>query len=798
MQSPARISSSDCGSSLVFPFHRFCLSKPETAKEGSPIRKENCIASSFQYVQFNNMLPQSLSILFGLALGLAPLIGRGQTTVKTDDGLELTFTDAGKIKSASIDRQKLAALGTGGFLIRDASVKNADFAELPGSISSKNGVTVSTESEALQLALEAQFESKKDFIDVSGVVRNLSNDKERCVDLKFALPIDCRGWRWGTDAAGEDVIAEKIEGQKLGDITVYPVAPVSQAKSGAGVSLAIPPTHPTLFSAGADDKGLFLILKIGLSQATSPANETKFRFIIYRHDSEWGFRSSIQRYYGFFRDPFFMRRVKKLGAWGWHYPVPPSELPNADLYAFHEAAGELWKLTDEGKHGYEHEGELRESTRLAWQKDAQTGSGGSNAVADFERLAKLAGDEKVGIYSLPYTIVGQRQVYHLPAMPSNREEALAAFEKWTGEPMLIQGPPPAASFRSAAQLKEIIRNSGIYDEQQRPTVLMRQYLGNTLSFPQNPNPNLFSDTPQLTIAKYTLDEYLPMLFRNSKYIDGCYVDSLGRWPGYYNFRREHFKYSTVPLTYTRRTDVETETDEDAEGKIVKRKSERARHEMPPQPCLWNLQSHAEYLWELSRRLHAENKIVFANGIHANRIMLGFYVDALGMEGLPSMESRAAFYSLRVAAYNKPYCALNGRNSTNPKAWNAALFLGILIGARGEEGQKLERKYLPAIIKLNEAGWEPVTLARTDNPSVGLERWGGGYGSRLYFSMLNRSDKPVTAKIVVDAKALKISTKAKVLDLISQQVIEIQAKLENGFTIPLGPHEARAIGIISTP
>ena len=53
------------------------------------------------------------------------------------------------------------------------------------------------------------------------------------------------------------------------------------------------------------------------------------------------------------------------------------------------------------------------------------------------------------------------------------------------------------------------------------------------------------------------------------------VDSLGRWCGFHNYRAKHFKYATVPLTYA--------------GD-------------PPQPCLWNRSSLAEYLWELGKRL----------------------------------------------------------------------------------------------------------------------------------------------------------------------------------------------------
>jgi hypothetical protein len=403
-------------------------------------------------------------------------------------------------------------------------------------------------------------------------------------------------------------------------------------------------------------------------------------------------------------------------------------------------------------HGYEHEGR-----NLA------------GAMADYERLARFADDEKLGIYSLPYTIVGQRQIYHLANLPKDRDEAIAEFEKWTTvEPILIQSPGPSVSFRSVDQLKAIIRNSNIYDENQKPAVMIREYLGHTVTFPLNPNPNLFAGSDELTIAKYTLDDYLPMLFKGSKYVDGCYVDSLGRWCGFNNFRREHFQYSTVPLTYAGKT---------------------------PQPCLWNLQSHAEYLWELSSRLHAQNKIVFANGVHADRVMLGFAVDVLGMEGLPSYKNRAGFYATRVAAATKPYCALNGRDNVSPLAWNSCLYLGIVIGARSPAGQELERKYLPTIIQLNDAGWEPVTFARADDPVVGLERWGGAKGKPVYFSFLNRSTRPIQTTIRVDRKPLHLDAKVGVTDLLSK--LSIPAADDHGqlvFQLALAPERATALAI----
>ncbi|MGZ4988367.1 MAG: hypothetical protein ACXWBP_10005, partial [Limisphaerales bacterium] len=433
-------------------------------------------------------------------------------TVSTRDGLKLEFSDSGKtITNVSLDGHLLPrSANPGGLLIRDVSAG--------GTRAAFQKLNTGSAEQSFGIETKLKIQKHRDYIAVDGILQNLVPNKERCFDVKFYLPIDCHGWEWGKDLMSEDAIDKRIAGAQTSDrITIYPIAPVSSEQFQAGLTLALPPTTPTLFETGADEQGLFILFKIGLSDATTPPDQTKFSCVIYRHDPAWGFRSSLKRYYEIFHDPFFVRHVKKFGAWGWQHPVPPSQLPNANLYSFHEAGGELWQIKDEGMHGYEHEGEISDATRIAWQKDAALPPGQApNAVADLARQARFADDEKFGIFSLPYTIVGQRQVYHLSKMPQTREDALAAFEQWTGEPILIQNPSPSVSFRSAAQLKEIIRNSGLYDEQQKPAILMRQYLGNTLSFPQNPNPRLFFDTDQLTIAKYTLDDYLPMLFNGSK------------------------------------------------------------------------------------------------------------------------------------------------------------------------------------------------------------------------------------------------------------------------------------------
>jgi len=299
------------------------------------------------------------------------------------------------------------------------------------------------------------------------------------------------------------------------------------------------------------------------------------------------------------------------------------------------------------------------------------------------------------------------------------------------------------SFDSVEQLKAIIRSSGIHDANGRFVIDRREYLGKTLTFPTNPNPQLFEGEGEETVAGYTLDRYLPMMFRGSRLINGCYVDSLGKWCGYYNSRREHFAYSTVPLTYA--------------GD-------------PPRVCLWSAQSHAEYLWELGKRLHADGKIVLGNGVHPDRVMLGFAVDALGTESLPSYRNPSGFYSRRVAAGNKPYCVLNSRQRDNATLWNSSLFLGFLMGCNTPDAAERERLYLPAMVKLNEAGWEPVTHARARPNVVGVERWGGGPRRRLCFTIMNRSTKPRPARIILDRAALRLPRQIAARDMLTGEAI----------------------------
>lgn len=708
---------------------------------------------------------RSCLFLLAAAFGTLPALAYANPTVSTGDGLSLGFDDTGRIISVSLGSADLGPRKPAAFLeLRDVAANGSFFPVAAVVRSDGNGVVISGTCDALGLDVTVRIAPKPGRLEIDGYVAD-PTASPRAVDVRLSLPLADSGFdgdkglsdfapaRTASRAPRPAPADEDNATSESGQDSIYPLSPASRSSDGAGICLAIPPDHPTRFVAGFS-AGPYLIYRVGLSPATSPAGVTRFRALAYRHDGAWGFRSALDRYYGFYRDSFFKRRVRRFGAWT---TQNVSDLRNPQLYAFHEAGFPTWRSREVDGSGFNLELTLNGS-----------GEGPvGRTVDDYIRLCGLEDDERLGIYSLPYTIVGQRQILQLPSLPKDRNSAMRAFETWTTEtPILFDGPPQAVSYRSGEELKEIIRNSTVEDVPGQLAVVPRPYRGATLTFPQNPNPRLFEHSDRETIAQYTLDYYLPMLFR-SPIMDGCYVDSLGRWCGYYNFRTEHFADSSVPLTY---------------------------HGSPALPCLWNLQSHAEYLWEAGRRLHAQEKIVFANGVHPNRVMLGFACDAMGSEGIRTYDKGEGFYAARVAAYDKPYCLLNARHKVSPVIWNSCLYLGLLMGCNADVGLSDEERYLPVIIKCNEAGWRPVTRARATPAAVGVERWGGDKGDHgLLFTAMNRSKSPVDASIAIDAEALGIGPDVRATALPSGRTLDAD---HNGnritIRVTLAAEEATAI------
>lgn len=683
-------------------------------------------------------------IRFAIGCAIVASLGvplRAASAVATTDGLVVSVDDSGRVASITVDKKSVTLADDPVlFRIRDVDRQTALVPITAAVQSIEKGFSLKTAAPVSDLDLAATFMSHGRFIQIDGTITD-RRKSSRCIDLKLSLPIAGGSFKYGTGLSAE-APRKKLDAKRqsaeaidelypVDDSSVYPLSPASDVAFDVGLSLAVPPTSPTRFLTGLDDTGLNILIRIGLSSAARPQSQTPFHVILFRHDPAWGFRSSLERYYEFYREPFFTRRVKKTGLWTTHNV---SQLFEKELYAYHEAGSTAWGRPED------HAGkkEIKSLENLAEGPLA-------HSLDEFEQLCELDQDAAAGIASLPYSIVGQCQFLQLAKLPKNYAEAMHILDTWNPtKPIPFNGPAQAVSFRSADELKAIIRNSTIENPEHRLELVARPYRGPTLTFVENPNPRLFNDSNKQTIAKYMLDDYLPMLLA-SKYVEGLYTDSLGRWCSYFNYRTDHFKYSTVPLTYAG---------------------------SPPKPCISNLASHAEYLWELSSRLHKLGKIVFANGVHPDRVMLGFDADAMGCEGTPVYTLGENFYAPRVAAGSKPYCYLNESGKSTPRLWNSCLYLGYLLTCNTRAGAPLMRQYDPTIIKMNQAGWEPVTYAQASPESIGIERW--GKFPALFFSAMNRSTIPVTAQIRIDARRLALPAKTAIINALTGETISHHA------------------------
>ena len=137
----------------------------------------------------------------------------------------------------------------------------------------------------------------------------------------------------------------------------------------------------------------------------------------------------------------------------------------------------------------------------AWARPSISTRGPGGSLEDYERQSELALDRRYGIYSLPYTIVGQAQLIELPALPADHAAAMRTLAEWKPAfPLRFNGPPQAESYRSPEEWRAIIRNSGIEDPEGRWSIGRGPIGGQPCPFPQDPNPALFRDSDQATIA----------------------------------------------------------------------------------------------------------------------------------------------------------------------------------------------------------------------------------------------------------------------------------------------------------
>ena len=657
------------------------------------------------------------------------------------------------------------------FHVRDVK-SHSNFVPLAGPLHLDGGETIlEASAPALHLTARIALHSANGVLAYRADIVDTARG-ERGLVVAMTLPLAPAGLTW----SGDLYDSEPVEPGALYGNNTTPISTVASVHGEWAVAAAIPPTAPVTYDTHCKDGDFGLYYYIGMSAAPRDLpSRAWIEGLIYSADPRWGFRSALEKYYAAYPE-FYTRRVPRTGAWC--TAINAQNPAYAAGCGFYEAGGgECQHLPDLGP---------------------RMGRNTAHSVREWAELNHLAETKRLGVLVFPYTIVGQRQIFMLPGndLYTDYTKAMSMFEKWTSDlGMTYENPANANSYDSVAELKEIIRNSGLREADGRFVLVPRIYTANTLTFPLNPNPRLFSDRADKTIARYTLEDYVPRLLKGAPEIDGFYVDSMGSWSDFTNYRRDHFVYAKYPLSV------------DQEGN----------------PVLRNLLSHYEYVEEFRRRMHAMGKFVFLNGVNggggkrdgstdhaASRATSRFFLAALGdfcgiESGIKTPAERMGHY--RIMSGKKPYAIMaygnkDGEDRLFPAYVRRVTAFGIFpsagthfytAAAVQSPSQELHRYYLPLVQKLNEAGWEPVTGVAGVRPGILCERFGRSTSGPMYLTLFNDRAEASDLVLQMERSVLGSATSAVEIGPAGQTVLPIR---QGTLSVRLEPTQLKVLQIQS--
>ena len=680
--------------------------------------------------------------------------------------------DSGRLTSLSIKGKNITfPAQAGGFRAYDATAKKAIVFPRGTPVQAATGISYDCEGEGVRL--HAQFSVRDAFVQVTGELENTRQD-ERAVILDYLIPPA------SPDAVFSNALDQSLPMARAAEYegNVFPIAAMCDKE--VGIAVAIPPSEPRVFGMVGDAKGMSVRFYLGLSPLPKRfPHRASFVFVLYPVEPAWGFRSALSRYYSFFPD-YYTPRLKRDGLF--MFQMGDRVPANIDQYGFN----------------------LVESQ---WKQD----------VLD----SAIVRDEKCGIATFPYLIVGQREIKFLPAIPKDYAEAMAVYASWS---VAHHAGHALTKENSASQgdihLKEEVESSACKTADGKYCLVLRNtpWGENSVSFKMNPNPDLFRDQNRPTVAGYAFELMDQWLEQHPQYA-GMFVDSLGaNWPALLNYRKDHFAYARYPLSF------------DPQGRVA----------------LQNDLSHYEYVETLRAKMRATGRLVLANGVYAykskgappkavrpkgaaakgaaskgtapkgagakavERQAIDTKLNEFTAQGTPPEHYRAGtklgrFFcsalldvasseagvranvercqDVRVFMGKKHYAFLNyswDDAAQVEEFVNKSLCYGIFAststnffsGVQYENrpngylrDKKLLDWYVPLVRTLSRAGWEPVRYATVEPSDVSCERFGSG--GVVYYTLYNDSKSKVACTLRVDLKSLGFDEKAAVLGEIGR-------------------------------
>lgn len=572
------------------------------------------------------------------------------------------------------------------------------------------GDFVRIEKQALGIQLDHAMKTQGEAV-FHDVTLADTTGKDRAITLVFALPLAHAKQLFWLENPRRNVPVE-ANGEyvhsttfKAGSNGRLSLYPFGAvADASRGLGLGIDMARPAFFRVGYNAGTGELFLAYDIGLA--PEKPTaRLRFCQFRFDPKWGFRSALDEYYRLFPDAFRCRTPEQ-GLW----------MPFAKI-----------------------------SRVQGWE--------------DFGFKFKEGNDETEwddahGILTFRYTEPMTWWMRMPKEMPRTLEAALAEARR-----LAEKGDPSAKAFLTSAY-----HNA----DGEIPARLLDTPWCNGAVWSMNSMPGIRGEVTDFKIKwNEKLRERLYGPQRRGD-LDGEYIDSSeGYVTDELDFRRDHFSAADTPLVFSQDSH---------------------------RPAIFRGLIVFEYTRAMAADVHAMGKLMMANSTPIRLCWLAPYLEVMGTEtdwhrgGVWRPMSDAELLYRRALCKGKPYCFLMNtqfEKFSHPlveKYMKRSLAYGMFPGffshnaSEGhyftrpelyERDRPLFKKYVPLCKRVAEAGWEPITLARSSEPQVHVERFGNG--SPRYLTVFNDSPQRRTATITIEGNAPASSR-----ELVSGRTVEWQA------------------------
>jgi hypothetical protein len=545
---------------------------------------------------------------------------------------------------------------------------------------------VRIDRQALGLRLEQEVTARNGatFIDLRLAD---GTGRDRAITLLYSIPVGSKRTEWLEDPRRTAAVEPGREYMNASRFQLGANGRISRFPFAAvmrqeeGTAVGIDMAYPAVFRTGYNAGTCELFLAYDVG-LTPEKPEARLRLCRFRFDPEWGFRSALHTYYQIFPDAFECRTPTQ-GLW----------MPFA-------------KISDvEG-----------------WEDFGFRFKEGNN---------ETAWDDEHGITTFRYT-EPMTWWMRMPAeLPRTYEAALAEAVRLADDK------------KDARALA--LRTSAFHDTAGRPIARLRDTPWcNGAVWSMNGMPGIRGDVTDFKL-KWNADlrKILYGINANSR-LDGEYIDSSeGYVTAELDFHRGHFADAQTPLTFS-----------------------SGDH----RPAIFRGLVAFEYVRAIARDVHGMDRLMMANSTPSRLCWLAPLLEVMGTEtdwhrGKWQPMPDADLLYRRAMCKGKPYCFLmNTRfeefsHAVVERYMKRALAYGMFPGffshnasqghyfTRPElynRDRRLFKKYVPLCKQVAEAGWEPITLARSSDANVYVERFGD-----RYLTVFNDSAQERTVTVELD-------------------------------------------------